>query len=811
MAACHFVADRNLSLLCDIDADDLVDPGREIVLLVAGEDLDIHDDTALTVRNTERGVADFSCLLAEDGAQQSLFCGKFGLALRRDLTDEDVARTDFRTDLDDTVGVQILQRVVADIRNLAGDDFFAELGIAGFVRVLLNVDRGVHIVADEALIEQDCVLVVVAFPGHEADQCVLAERNLTLVGCGAVGNDIALLHTVAFGDDRLLIDAGALVGALEFNEVISDLRAVVLTHRDIVRGDALDNAALLGKHTDAGVDSRLVLHTGADNRRVGNHQRDSLLLHVRAHEGTGVIVVFKERDHRGRNRDQHLRRDIDIVNLRSVDFENLGLVARNDAALDKSALGVERLVCLCDDVVVLDIRRHILDNVGDLAGCLIHLAIGRLDKAVIRNLCVGGEVGNQTDVRAFRRLDRAHSAVVRVVYVTNLEGRAVTRQTAGAERGQTALVRQLCPRVVLIHELRQRRRAEELADRRDDRADVDEVLRMQLRAVLHRHSLLDDLIHTGEADAQLVLQQLADAAHAAVAQVVDIVKVADTVRKTDQIVNGCENIILGNMLGAKLVNALLCLCLDGVDIAAALLQNLTEHGGSDLFVDAAVAQVKAEQVLGFGGVVGEDLDRDAVVEGKRDLIDTVLLNLARHLAGQRDACLADKLAREGVDGGFSQLVPDNASGDIQLLIIFIAADRREVVALGVKEQVVDEQLRALHQRRFARTELLVNLLERLLAERGAVFCRKRCALVLLEGRLDQRLVAEHRKDVRIGLHAERTDEHRDRNLSRLVDLDIESIGCVGLVLQPCASVRNHRRGVHMLAGLVNRVAVVDTG
>ena len=101
------------------------------------------------MRNTERGIADFSCLLAEDGAQQSLFCGQLGLALRRDLADEDVTRTDFGTDLDDTVGVQILQRVVADVRDLASDNFLTELGVAGFMRILLNVDRGVDILADQ--------------------------------------------------------------------------------------------------------------------------------------------------------------------------------------------------------------------------------------------------------------------------------------------------------------------------------------------------------------------------------------------------------------------------------------------------------------------------------------------------------------------------------------------------------------------------------------------------------------------------------------------------------------------------------------
>ena len=41
--------------------------------------------------------------------------------------------------------------------------------------------------------------------------------------------------------------------------------------------------------------------------------------------------------------------------------------------------------------------------------------------------------------------------------------------------------------------------------------------------ILQGHTLADNTLHTGEADAELVLQQLADAANAAVAEVVDIV------------------------------------------------------------------------------------------------------------------------------------------------------------------------------------------------------------------------------------------------------------------------------------------------
>ena len=48
--------------------------------------------------------------------------------------------------------------------------------------------------------------------------------------------------------------------------------------------------------------------------------------------------------------------------------------------------------------------------------------------------------------------------------------------------------------------------------------------------ILNGHALPDDALQAGEADAELVLQQLAHAAQAAVAQVVDVVGGADAVR-----------------------------------------------------------------------------------------------------------------------------------------------------------------------------------------------------------------------------------------------------------------------------------------
>ncbi len=117
-----------------------------------------------------------------------------------------------------------------------------------------------------------------------------------------------------------------------------------------------------------------------------------------------------------------------------------------------------------------------------------------------------------------------------VVHVSHFEARALAVQAAGAQSGQTALVRQLGQRVRLVHELGQRGRSEELLD-----AAATGRMLMRLCGVISlgswmRHALANDALHTGKTDAELVLQQLAHAAHAAVAEW-SISSVADAVRQ----------------------------------------------------------------------------------------------------------------------------------------------------------------------------------------------------------------------------------------------------------------------------------------
>src|SRR5206468_7949656 len=99
-------------------------------------------------------------LLAEDRAQEALLGGQLGLALGRDLADQDVARTNLGPDADDAALVEVAQRLVADVGDVAGDLLRAELGVARLDLVLLDVDRGEAILFDQPLREDYRVLEV---------------------------------------------------------------------------------------------------------------------------------------------------------------------------------------------------------------------------------------------------------------------------------------------------------------------------------------------------------------------------------------------------------------------------------------------------------------------------------------------------------------------------------------------------------------------------------------------------------------------------------------------------------------------------
>ena len=233
VAAGHLVALRDLSLLGDVDADQLVDARGQLVIALAAEHLDVDDDAALAVRNAQRRVADLARLLTEDGAQQALFRGQLRLALRGDLADQDVARADLGADVDDAALVEVLQRLLVDVGDVARDLLRTELGVARLDLELLDVDRGELVLTDDRLADEDRVLEVVALPRHECHEHVAAERELSVIGRRTIGEDVAGADARAAENRHALRQAGALVAAHELVDAVPLVGATVIgAHQD---------------------------------------------------------------------------------------------------------------------------------------------------------------------------------------------------------------------------------------------------------------------------------------------------------------------------------------------------------------------------------------------------------------------------------------------------------------------------------------------------------------------------------------------------------------------------------------------------
>ncbi len=273
MAAGELVALADLALLGDVHAHELVHARRQLVTVVAREHPHVDHLAVLAVRHLQAGVADLARLLAEDRAQQALLRRELGLALGRDLADEDVARADLGADADDAALVEVLQDVLGQVRDVARDLLGAQLRVAGVDLVLLDVDRREHVVLHEALRQDDRVLEVVALPRHECDEQVLAERELAEMRRRPVGEHVALAHVVAGVDERLLIDARALVRPPELGEAVHGAAAVAVLDGDRVAADLGDRAVVGREQHVARVAGGAGLHAGADVRRRGAQQR----------------------------------------------------------------------------------------------------------------------------------------------------------------------------------------------------------------------------------------------------------------------------------------------------------------------------------------------------------------------------------------------------------------------------------------------------------------------------------------------------------------------------------------------------------
>src|SRR5208283_1259474 len=294
---------------------------------------------------------------------------------------------------------------------------------------------------------------------------------------------------------------------------------------DALRVNLVDDAVALAEHDRAGVASGDAFHAGADQWSFATNQRHRLALHVRTHQSAVGVVVLEERNQAGGDGDELLWRDVDIIDfIAMLQHEVAGLTAVDQFGGD-AQLFVQGNVGLRDDVLVFFPSRQVeavrfdsnfaalqffvelFDAVGfhDVAGfelavarvqnlnvvdnaAALDAAVRRLDEAVIVDAREATQRADQTDVRAFRRFNRADASVVSRVDVADFESSAFPRQAARSKSRKTALVGDFAERVGLVHELAQLRTSEEFADGCHDGLGVHEVVRHGRRHFLvHAH------------------------------------------------------------------------------------------------------------------------------------------------------------------------------------------------------------------------------------------------------------------------------------------------------------------------------------
>ena len=405
--------------------------------------------------------------------------------------------------------------------------------------------------------------------------------------------------------------------------------------------------------------------------------------------------MLEERDHRRRDRPDLLGRDVDQVDVLGPDRHVLaGLRAAEDlGALQLAGLLVDRRVRLGDHQLLFLGGVEPADLVRQHA--VLDHAVGRGHEAVLGDLGERAQRADQADVRTLGSLDRAHAPVVGRVHVAHLDRRALARQPTGAQRRQAPAMGEPGERVRLVHELRELGGAEELLQRRHHGPDVDDRLRRDRVGVLGRQALAHDALHAVEPDPEGLLDQLADRAQAAVAEVLVLVEV----------------------IGDRL----------------------------------------ARHAHRLGRVV---LDLQLAVLG-----DPEPLRQRDELAHEREDVVVRQRARVDVDV------------ETEPRVELVATDARQVVALGVEEQLVEQRLGVIDRRRLAGALLLEQLDQRALF--GA-----RDLGVGLDRVADVQRVLEQPQDLLVGRVAHRAQQHRHRQLALAVDADEDLALLVDLELQP---------------------------
>ncbi len=348
-------------------------------------------------------------------------------------------------------------------------------------------------------------------------------------------------------------------------------------------------------------------------------------------------------------------------------------------------------------------------------------------------------------------------------------------------------------RVGLVHELAELRAAKEFAYRGHNRLGVDQIVRHGRRHFLvHAHLFLDGAFHADQADAELVFEQFANGANAAITEVVDVVDNSDVLAQLEQVLDGRHKIRrVECAIVQRRIHPHLDVELQTADAAEIILTRIKEHSAEKIrsrFKRRRIARTQLavnfdQRFFGRTDAVLVERAREHqpdVVALRKEHVDFSDARFGKRLPHIR----RDRLI--GFEQDFAGLAIDHVGDAVRAFEV--RQRRANLRNLGLDqlfEKVFGDALVRADKHFFcARVldlvrELAVHDSRRHIPEQ--VFVAQGNALHLVESA----------QNVFIGLHAQRAQENRAEEFALAIDTHVENVLGVVLELHPGAAVRNN--------------------
>ena len=515
-----------------------------------GEHLYVDHRTAHACRHAQWGVFYVRGFFTEDGTQQFFFWGQLGFTFRCYLAYQHVASFYFSTDVHNTCFIQTVLHALRQVRDIAGDFFCAQFGIARHHIQFFDVDGGIAVFCHHFFRNQNRVFVVVTIPRHEGDGHVLTQSQFAQVGRSTVGHHVTTSQHIAFVHNRTLVDVGWLVRTGVFHQVVnvyahftSNGFFIVYTNHHATCVYRFNHTATARHDSSRRVNRHRALNTCTYQWFVSTQARHSLTLHVGAHQCTVGVIVFQEWNQWGCNWHDLTCGHVHVLNAVWCCQNGFAFFATSHQFVSQCAFFIQFGIGLCNHIATFFNRRQVIDLVGYFA--INHTAVWGFQETIFIGTRIHRQRVDQTNVWTLWCFNRTHTTIMGWVYVTHFKACTFTCQTAGAQSRYTAFVRHFWQWVGLVHELRQLARAKELFNRSRNRFRIDQIMWHQVVWFSLVQTLFNGTLNTSQARTELVFSQLTYWTHTTVTQVIDVVYFTVTIAQFNQSRNRNHDVFIG--------------------------------------------------------------------------------------------------------------------------------------------------------------------------------------------------------------------------------------------------------------------------